>query len=116
MDIRFSNKNNIFSYLKDEENNNCDVSFQCKGGEIKIQSAILFAASNFWKCILKDIPYMSDYQVEVPDIEKHVIQSILQSIFSLLYQGCAQNEKNFEAEANIILPDLVFEITEESPI
>ena len=112
MDIRFSNKNNIFSYLKDEENNNCDVSFQCKGGEIKIQSAILFAASNFWKCILKDIPYMSDYQVEVPDIEKHVMQSII----SLLYQGCAQNEKNFEAEAYIILPDLVFEITKESPI
>ena len=83
-----------------------------QGWEVEIQSVILFAASNFWKSILRDNPDISDYKIEVPDIEKHVILSI----FSLLYQGCAQNEKNFEAEANLILPDLVFEITEECSI
>ena len=110
--MRLSNKNNIFSYLKDEQKNNHDVNFRCKDGEVGIQSIILFAASNFWKCILSDNPDISEYKMEVPDIEKHVILSI----FSLLYEGCAQNEKNFEAEANIILPDLVFEITEECHI
>ena len=106
------NSNDIFSYLKEEQKNNCDVSFRCKDGEVKIQSVILFAASNFWKYILRDNPDISDYKIVVPDTEKHIIQSI----FTLLYQGYAQNEKDFEAEANMILPDLVFEITKECPI
>ena len=112
MDTRFCNNDNIFAYLKDEQKYNCDISFQCKDGVVRIQSFILFAASNFWKCILIDNPDISDYKIEVPDIEKHV----LLSIFSLLFQGCAVNEKSFEAEANIILPDLIFDITEECPI
>ena len=87
----------------------------------KLRFKVLFflqqaPSGNVFFCILRDIYDISDCQIEVSDTEKHVIQSILQSIFSLLYQGCAQNEKNFEAEANIILPDLVFEITKESPI
>ena len=87
----------------------------------KLRFKVLFflqqaPSGNVFFCILRDIHDISDCQIEVSDTEKHVIQSILQSIFSLLYQGCAQNEKNFEAEANIILPDLVFEITKESPI
>ena len=105
---QISNNQNILSLVRGERNNGHDISFQCKDGIVEMQSVILVAASNFWKEILEDIP---DVTIATPDIEKHV----LISIFSLLYDGFVSNSKNILCEANIILPDLVFDITDEGP-
>ena len=58
MSTNVSNLDKILSFLRDKSS--CDQSFnvifQCKDGQIRIQSLILIAASNFWKNLLLDNP------------------------------------------------------------
>ena len=109
MSTKVSNLDKILSFLRDKSS--CDQSFnvifQCKDGQIRIQSLILIAASNFWKNLLLDNPDNDSFKVLIPDIERNTLDSIL----SVLYAGFASNRRNISSEVKTIFPDLEIDVT-----
>ena len=85
-----------------------DVTFHCKDGQVKMQSLLLVAASNFWKNLLLGNPDTTTFKIIIPDMERINLESLL----SLLYDGFALNRKNILSEAKTIFPDLELNINE----
>jgi hypothetical protein len=108
-----NNIDKILSVLKATRGNgqSFDVIFHCIGGQVKIQSLILVAASNFWKNLLLGNPDITSVNIILPDIERNSLESIL----SVMYDGFALNRRNILSDAETIFPDLNLNIDEAEP-
>ena len=108
-----TNINKILSFMKNARNNgqSFDVIFHCIDGQVKIQSLILVAASNFWKNLLLGNPDIKSFKIIIPDIARKSLESIL----SVMYDGVASNRRNILSDAKTIFPDLDLNINEAEP-
>ena len=96
MSTEVSNLDKILSFMRDKSSfeHSLNVIFQCKDGQLMIQSLILIAASNFWKNLLLENTDNDNFKILIPDIERIALDSIL----SVLYEGFASNRQNISSE------------------
>ena len=108
MSTEVSNLGKILSFMRDRSSceHSLNVIFQCKDGQLMIQSLILIAASNFWKNLLLNNTDNDNIKILIPDIERNALDSIL----SVLYEGFASNRQNISSEVKTIFPDLDIDI------